>query len=216
MADELCTLLETKCSLDETLTVSEFFERLKNQNKDEFQTLMKQILEEQGTALHCNRFAVGNCHEYAISELIQSMGLETEVESNAKRIDISVKNFRKFSIKYSSGGNIKLHNSNNTSNTDYSMVDTLLVTPTEWWFLVPNEIAKQDIDLKEFLKSTGDGLQLMSRILTVLHTKKYPYHFACDIRVDKKKCKNLEINRIVYESIKKTLSSLPSETKPSS
>ena len=190
------------------ITLDTFWDILKTQDKTEFKKLMKFLLEEYGTALHCNRFAIGNCHEYAISDLIRETSLETEVLQNAKRIDINIKGFRKFSIKYSSGGNVKLHNSNNSINTDVSMVDTLLVTPTRWWFLTQPEIEKLDIILKDYLKNTGDGLELTSGIFTILKTKGYPYMFDFDIGADKTCCKHAEINRIIYDAVKAKLASL--------
>jgi hypothetical protein len=198
-----------------SITIKEFWSILEHQNKDEFKKIMKFLLEEYGTALHCNRFAIGNCHEYAISDLIRATHLETEVLQNAKRIDIHIKSFRKFSIKYSSGGNIKLHNSNNIVNVDISMADTLLVTPTRWWFLEKGEIEKTGIILSNYLKNTGDGLELMSSIFKELKAKEYPFTFEFDIGADKKACKNKEINQIIYDFAKFTLASLPSETAPS-
>ena len=187
------------------LSVSDFVNKLKNQDKTEYRTLMVHLLEEYGTALHCNRFAIGNCHEYAIEDLVRATGLTVDNLSNAKRYDLNIKEFGRLSIKYSSTGDIKLHNSNNVSNKDMSMVDTLLVTPTHWWILTTSEMVKVGVDVKEFLKNTDDGLQLKRTILTELTKKKYPHLFAHSIEVDKKACKHKETSRVFYDAIKEQL-----------
>ena len=176
--------------------------RLESADKSDYMRLMKYIMTKYGTSLHCNRFAVGNCNEYAIADLIEDLGYSVVRHQNAKRIDIEIPEFCKFSIKYSGGQNIKLHNSNNQANKDMSMCDTLLVTPKSWWFLRPSEIEALMIPLKEYLKNTVDGLELKSSILTQLKAKKYPYMFDFDISVDKAKCENMEINRIIYDVLK--------------
>jgi hypothetical protein len=188
-----------------TLSLTEFMTKLKNQDKTAYKQMMQHLMSEYGSSLHCNRFAIGNCNEYAIGDLIVATGLGANVLQNAKRVDIDIDRFGKFSIKYSSGGNVKLHNSNNQSNTDVSMCDTLLVTPTTWWFLRPTEIEALGITLKDYLHNTGDGLELKSSILTALKAKNYPHVFAFDISVKKTECKNKEINRIIYDHIKAEL-----------
>lgn len=187
------------------LSVSHFVEKLKSQDKSEYKRLMIHLLEEYGCGLHCNRFAIGNCHEYAIEDLVRATGFTVENLSNAKRYDLNIKEFGYLSIKYSSTGDIKLHNSNNVSNKDMSMVDTLLVTPTHWWILTTQEMGKVGVDVKDYLKNTDDGLQLKRTILTELGRRSYPHVFACSIEIDKKKCKNKETSRVFYNAIKEQL-----------
>jgi hypothetical protein len=190
---------------EEPMSIDHFWDKIEKQNKDKFKTMMKYLLEEYGTGLHCNRFTIGNCHEYAIEDLINDTGLKAKINQNEKRTDIYIEGFRNISIKYSSTGAIKLHNSNNCSNSDMSMVDTILVTPTEWWFLAPEEIEKVGISLTDYLENTGDGLQLLRKILKELKNKNYPYKFECVIGADKTKCKNNEIARPFYEIVKSKL-----------
>lgn len=191
------------------LSVSQLTEKLKNQDKTEYKKLMLHILEDYGCALHCNRFAIGNCHEYAIEDIVRATGLTVQNLQDAVRVDLNIKEFGRISIKYSSTGDIKLHNSNNVANKDMSMVDTLLVTPTDWWILTTAEMAKVGLDVKEYLKNSGDGLQLKRTILTELTKKKYPHRFAHSIEIDKKKCKNKETSRVFYDFIKSQLASSP-------
>ena len=185
-----------------TFSLAEVMKRLEYANKGEFKGIYQHMMLEYGTGLHCNRFPIGNCIEYAIIDLTKEIGFPVIGLQDAKRIDMEIEGFGKFSIKYSSGGNIKLHNSNNQQNKDVSMCDTLLVTPTTWWFLRPLEIETIGISLNEYLKNTGDGLELKSSILTVLKKKNYPFVFDFDMRVDKAACKNKEISRIIYDAMK--------------
>jgi hypothetical protein len=182
-----------------------FMDTLKNADKSKYSTLMKHLMTEYGTALHCNRFAIGNSNEYAIAEVVRGTGLEVIELQDASRIDQEVKGLGKYSIKYSSGGDIKLHNSNNTANTDMSMHNTLLVTPHEWWYLTPDDMSAVGVNYKDYLKNTGDGLALKSTILTALKAHAYPHFFKFDISVDKKQCKNKETSKVFYDAIKKEL-----------
>jgi hypothetical protein len=93
------------------------------------------------------------------------------------------------------------------------MVPTLLVTPTRWWLLLPDEI-NTFVRLADYLKNTGDGLELNKSLLTELKRLHYPYTFDHVIETDKKTCKHQEINRIIYDVIKARLAS-PAETEPS-
>jgi hypothetical protein len=175
---------------------------LRNANKEQYSKIMTHIMSEYGTALHCNRFAVGNANEYAIAELVRSTGLEVIEMQDASRVDQEVKGLGKYSIKYSGSGDIKLHNSNNISNTDMNMHDTLLVTPDEWWYLAPESMSSVGVDYKEYLKNTGDGLALKRTILSKLKANNYPHFFKFALAVDKKQCKNKETSKVFYDAIK--------------
>ena len=187
------------------LSVTELTDKLKKQDKTEYKKLMIHILEEYGCSLHCNRFAVGNCHEYAIEDIVRATGLTVQNLQDAARVDLHIKEFGHISIKYSSTGDIKLHNSNNVANKDMSIVDTLLVTPTHWWILTKDEMMKVGVDVQNYLKNSGDGLQLKRTILAQLDKNKYPHVFAHSIAIDKKKCKNKETSRVFYDFIKSQL-----------
>ncbi len=174
---------------------------LKNADKTQYSTVMKYLMSEYGTALHCNRFAIGNCNEYAIADLVRSTGLDVTEMQNASRVDQEIKGLGPYSIKYSGSGNIKLHNSNNVSNSDMNIHNTLLVTPNEWWYLTPTEMTAFGVNCKEYLDNTGDGLALKRTILAELKKAGYPHFFSFDIAVDKKQCKNKETSRVFYDSI---------------
>ena len=187
------------------VTPAEFMRLLKEADKSEYIRVMRYMMLEFGTSLYCNRFAIGNSHEYAIGDLVRITGLNVTETQNAARVDQSVEGLGKYSIKYSSGGDIKLHNSNNSSNRDMAIHDTLLVTPKEWWFLRESEMAAHGVHVKSYLKNTGDGLSLKASVLTALKGAKYPHHFLYDISVDKTKCKHKETSRVFYDTIKQQL-----------
>lgn len=183
------------------ISIENFMMRLKTADKTFYQKLMRHLFLEYGTTLHCNRFPIGNCNEYAIADVVRKTGLTVEEHSNAKRIDLDVKEFRPFSIKYTSGGDAILHNSQRKTNTDLTMHDTLIVTPSQWWFLAPSVIKEYNIDLTKYIKNNGDSLVLKLSVLKDLQKMKYPYFFEFDISIDKKQCKHKEISRVLYEKL---------------
>jgi hypothetical protein len=186
---------------NEIITADMFIKRLLDADKSKYLKLMKHLMTEFGTALHCNRFAIGNCNEYAIADLVRGTGLKVTEMQDASRIDQEIAGLGKYSIKYSGSGDIKLHNSNNMANTDTTMHNTLLVTPDEWWYLTLEEMSLVGVDYKLYLKNTGDGLSLKRTILTALKHKGYRHFFHFDIAVDKKQCKNKETSKVFYDAI---------------
>lgn len=188
--------------METVITAAMFIKTLLDADKSKYSTLMKHLMAEYGTALHCNRFAIGNCNEYAIADVVRTTGLKVTEMQDATRVDQEIVGLGKYSIKYSGSGDIKLHNSNNVANTDTNMHNTLLVTPDEWWYLTPEEMALVNVDYKVYLKNTGDGLALKRTILTALKAKGYKHFFRFDIAVDKKQCKNKETSKVFYDAIK--------------
>jgi len=187
------------------ITAAMFIKTLHDADKTKYSTLMKYLMSEYGTALRCNRIAIGNCNEYAIADVVRGTGLVVTEMQNATRVDQEIVGLGRYSIKYSGSGDIKLHNSNNVANTDTSMHNTLLVTPDEWWYLTPEEMTLVGVNHKEYLKNTGDGLVLKRTILTKLRSEGYKHFFCFDIAVDKKQCKNKETSKVFYNNIKAQL-----------
>ena len=93
-------------------TDKNFWDLFISQNPHKMKNLIEYILEEFGTFKQCNRFDIGNSIEFIINDYMQNMGLEITELPNASRIDVDICNYKKLSIKYSSSGDIKLHNSN--------------------------------------------------------------------------------------------------------
>ena len=156
------------------------------------------LLNEFGTSQPCNRFDVGNCIEFILNDHILESGFNVNELPNAKRFDVDVKNYKKLSIKYSSGGEITLHNSNSCVNTDLEMKDTILLTPERLYLITNEELLKHEIDIKEYLKNAGDSLKLKRSLLKTLKTKNYPYMYDIDISHDKQACKHRLCSKLFY------------------
>ena len=156
------------------------------------------LMSEFGTGKPCNRFDVGNCIEFIINELICSSNFKTVEMPNAKRVDIDVENYKQLSIKYSSCGNITLHNSNGCINKDVVIHDTLLLTNDHLLLLSVDMIKKCGIDISNFIQNKGDSLQLKRSILKQLKLRLYPYILHININIDKKTCKNRLCSKVFY------------------
>ena len=119
---------------------------------------------------------------------------------NAKRYDINIHNYCELSIKYSTSGNIKIHNSLG-ENKDMTLKKTLCITPSEIYLLLPEQICKI-IKLENYLINTKDGLELKRKIFCDLKKKKYPFITNIDIRVNKEDCLHNKCSKIIWNYIK--------------
>jgi len=187
--------------MNSVITLEHFWQKIRTADKTMYKRIIQTLMFEYGTALPCNRFGIGNCNEYAIADVIRSTSLIVEELQNAKRVDIRVRDFGDFSLKFTTVNSVKLHNSLG-SNTDMSLTPTLLVTPTEWWYLTQSEIAEAGLEISQYLKNNGDGLTLNLKLLKDLKKRSYRWVFDCDLELDKSKCKNQEIARLIYDAIK--------------
>jgi hypothetical protein len=169
---------------------------------------MKYILNEFGTAELCNRFDLGNTFEFIMADFLKLCNLKICELPNAKRVDICIDDCYKLSIKYSSSGDIKLHNSNNSANKDMSMNDTLLITPNKLYLLSKKNIEKTELKLKDYLQDKGDGLSLKRSLLKDLEKKNFKYNIDINLNVDKKICKNRLCSKVFYEFVKNEYSKL--------
>lgn len=187
---------ERQCTNDQ-----EFWKLLISQDKElnEFQRKIEYLLLEFGTKEPCNRFDIGNSIEYCLIDVIESTGLKLIALPNAKRFDISVCNYKKLSIKYSSCGDITLHNSNSCINKDLEMKDTILLTPDKLYLITNNELNKHNINIKDYIQNNGDSLKLKRKILKELEKIKYPYIYGLIIKYNKKECKNRLCSKIFYD-----------------
>ncbi len=188
-------------------TDKNFWDLFISQNPHKMKNLIEYILEEFGTFKQCNRFDIGNSIEFIINDYMQNMGLEITELPNASRIDVDICNYKKLSIKYSSSGDIKLHNSNSCENKDINMKDTILLTPENLYLITNEELMKNNIDIKSFIKNTKDGLALKRAVLTQLKKIEYPFIYNINIKHDKKNCKNRLTSKIFYEYVKKEFNS---------
>lgn len=169
----------------------------------EFKEVVEYILNEFGTSLPCNRFDVGNSIEFCITNLIKNTGLNVQELPNAKRFDLSIEGYKHLSIKYSSCGDITLHNSNNCINKDLEMRDTILLTPNRLYLITMSELEKQGLNVNNYIKNNGDSLKLKRSLLRVLETVQYPYMHDISINHDKSTCKNRLCSKLFFEQVMK-------------
>ncbi len=167
------------------------------------------ILNEFGTKMPCNRFDVGNCIEFFIVDYLKKCKLKVEHTPNATRNDIIIENQLYISIKYSSTGNITIHNSNSQINTDIKCSIILLLTPAKLYLLIPNLITKKyKINFNEYLINAGDSLKLKRTILTKLDQNNYEYIINVNIQINKEKCKNRLCSELFYKIVKYEIKNL--------
>ena len=160
-------ITEKQCSNDE-----DFWQGLITLNLNLLKSPIEYLLEQFGTKEPCNRFDVGNSIEFIIGDYIKSCGFKISELPNAKRFDIDIDNYKKLSIKYSSTGDITLHNSNSSINKDIDMKDTILLTPNKLYLITNTELCKNNINIKDYTKNTGDSFKLKRKILKELEKKK--------------------------------------------
>ena len=160
---------------------------------------IKYLLKEYGTSRPCNRFDIGNCIEFLLKDHIQSLGFEVEEKSNAKRIDIIIDKDYELSIKYSSIGDITLHNSNSSINKDYRFTDVIVMTPCNLYLLTKDKLKEYSIDVDDYLMNAGDSLKLKRTILKRLKNSNYPFCKEINITVDKTQCKNKSCAEMFYK-----------------
>jgi hypothetical protein len=171
-------------------------------NPNNIKNFCEYLLNEFGTKEPCNRFDVGNSIEFIISDYIKTCGFKVLELPNTKRFDIDVDNYKKLSIKYSSTGDITLHNSNSSINKDIEMKDTILLTPDNLYLITDTELCKNNINIKDYIKNCGDSLKLKRTILKELKKINYPYIYEINIKHNKKNCKNRLCSKIFYDKLK--------------
>jgi hypothetical protein len=179
--------------------VATLFAALLLADKTMYLKRVQYMMQEFGTSLQCNRFDIGNTHERLIADVITQVGCNVSLLTNAKRVDICVNDIE-FSIKYSGSSNIRLHNSLGT-NRDVTVTNTLLVTPTEWWFLDMAKIAECGVNINDYLVNKSDCLELKRSILAALHRASYPYTFELDLEVSSDVCKHRPTYEIFYAHV---------------
>lgn len=189
---------------EKIITSKELWRKLNNTDISLFQRRCKYLLKEFGTINRCNRFDVGNCIEFFLADWIKLSDLNVENEPNAPRIDLNIPSYGKISVKYSSTGDIKIHNSLGP-NKDIDIHTTLILTPKRIYLISDNLIKEVGIELNSYLKNTGDGLSLKRSLLTKLDKNKYFYKKDIDISINKTECKNRICAELVYNSIIKII-----------
>tara|TARA_Y100000591_G_scaffold332405_2_gene369609 strand:- start:1906 stop:2517 length:612 start_codon:yes stop_codon:yes gene_type:complete len=181
------------------LTDDNLWSEIKKGDICDLQNRIKYLLRVYGTTLPCNRFDIGNSIEFLLAHFITQLGFRVEKLPNAKRIDLCINETYKLSIKYSSIGDITLHNSNSCINKDEIMTDLILLTPKMLYLITNNNLKQYNIDAKLYLKNTGDSLKLKRTLLTKLDNIKFQYRLSVDISIDKSLCENKSCAEVFYE-----------------
>ena len=190
--------LKSHKNSSECITDNVLWDIIKNSNLDYIDKL-KYLLNEFGTKEPCNRFDVGNVIEFIVSDFLTENGLKVEELPNAKRVDLCINKTYPLSIKYSSTGDITLHNSNSCINKDNKMTDLLLLTLDGLYLITNKQLLIHNIDINNYLKNHGDSLKLKRTLLSILKKEDYPYYKKIDINIDKKKCKNRLTSKVFYK-----------------
>lgn len=175
----------------------------RNSHLEKMEQKIMFLMNEFGTSMPCNRFAVGNSVEFILAEFLECHNLSVDRLPNAKRIDLCINDHHRLSIKYSSSGNIKLHNSNNSINHDEQMTDLVLLTTKELYLITRQALKEHNIVATEYIKNTGDGLALQRRFLTFLKKNNYPYVMSLCMKIDKTNCKNRSCCRVFYREFER-------------
>ena len=158
------------------------------------------ILTEYGTSNRCNRFDIGNCIELELAQFIRSLGFAVDELPNAKRIDLYIHGYGELSIKYSSCGDIALHNSNSCINKDTNMVDLILITKEQIWLIKKDILPYYNVQLDDYLVNKGDSLKLKRKLLPDLKHSKYP--FVMNFKLDVSSCKHRHCYKTFYNAAK--------------
>lgn len=157
------------------------------------------LLNEFGTKELCNRFDVGNTIEFIIIDYLKLIGFNVNECPNEKRIDLTINNDYNLSIKFSSIGEITLHNSNSCINKDETMSNLFVITLTKLYLITNKSLVDYNINIKDYLRNAGDSLKLRRSLLTKLEKEKYPYIMDFKLNYDKNKCKNRLCSKVFYK-----------------
>ena len=188
---------------DNILNDQKFWDIFCSLDLEEFKKKIEYTLKEFGTSEPCNRFDVGNTIEFMFADLIKETGMEISELPNARRYDLLIENYKQFSIKYSSSGDITLHNSNSSINKDLEMKDTILLTPEKIYLITKEQLLLNEISISDYVENAGDSLKLKRKILTQLNKNNYPFIKTININHNKKECKNRLCSKVFYEFILK-------------
>lgn len=184
------------------MPLAEFWERIATGSKTYWTRQVEFVLNTYGTALACNRFAVGEVIEKCTATYLNSVGIQAVDVPSAKRYDTRIENVEgldALSLKFvSTDTKVTLHNSQRKTNTDMTMIPTLLFRLKDWWFLHPPTIAALGVNVCDYMKNTGDSLELNFKLLQILADKGYPYHLDHATRYDKDACSKKATSDLLY------------------
>ena len=134
----------------------------------------------------------------AFSEFVTSMGNRVECASHAKRIDAKIDDVGEISLKYSSGGNVTLHNVRSGINADFHVHPTIVLRPNGMYFLLEEELKKCTIELKDYLVDAKSSLELKQSIFKAIETHAPVLFIPLVIRSFKKECLRKNCFEVIY------------------
>ena len=188
------------------LAVDQMWDAVVKGDKTSWSEAVEFVLNTFGTALSCNRFAVGEVVEYATTEFLRSIGVDAVCLASEARIDVRVNNVAGVSGISSklvtTGTHVVLSNSQRKTATDLTLHPTILFLEKEWWFLDPATIASHGVDYKPYIKNTGDSVQLSFKLLTELRTKGYPYRMDHKLNYDREACERKATSEVLFQMVK--------------
>ena len=193
-------------TMNDTMTLPQLWDAMAKGSKSSWSTTVEFVLNTFGTALSCNRFAVGEVVEYATTEFLRSVGVDAVCLASEARIDVRVNNVTGLSGISSklvtTGNHVILSNSQRTTATDVTLHPTILFLVDAWWFLDPVTITSLGVDYKPYIKNTGDSIQLSFKLLDELKSKGYPYRLAYTIAYDRDACERKATSEVLFQMVK--------------
>jgi hypothetical protein len=161
------------------------------------------LLNEFGTKVYGNRFMVGYCIENIVEDHLESNGFLIQRLPNSERIDFIINNSLSLSLKYSSTGDITIHNSNSCINKDEKFTDVLLITIEKIYLITSYGLDIYQININNYLINKGDSLKLKRSFLKFLEKENYKYILDFNLNVDKSKCQNKLLTDLCYKTFSK-------------
>ena len=188
------------------MTLATMWETIEKGSKTSWSEPVEFVLNTFGTALSCNRFAVGEVVEYATTEFLRSIGIDAVCLASEARIDVRINNVTGVSGISSklvtTGSHVILSNSQRKIATDLTLHPTLLFLTNEWWFLDPATIASLGVDIRPHIKSTGDSVHLSFKLLDELKEKGYPYRLNHLLKYDREACERKATSEVLFQLVK--------------
>jgi hypothetical protein len=185
---------------NEKINDTEFFDIFRNSDLTEFKKITSYILTKYGAKVRSNRFMVGISLEYCSKMVLDESGLIVKSLPDAPRIDLDIVNYDPISVKFSSKGDIKLHNSLG-ANKDTSLRKTLLIT-LDTIYLISEELLLQvGIDYKNYINSVGDGLKLQRSLLTKLKKPETKYKFLIPCKIFVGTCQHKQAAKAFFKHV---------------
>lgn len=165
-----------------------FWIKLSTADKSHMVRNIELYLWNYGTSLPCNRFDVGNSIELEFTRFVQSIGSTARHTTHATRTDVDIEGVGAVSLKYSSGGNVTLHNVRSGVNKDFALHPTIVLRPEGLYLLETTMMAAASMDVKDYLRDDKSSLTMKGVVFADIRRKANHLHIPLVIRTFKKEC----------------------------